>query len=134
MAFVETVFNGNPTSVDHELIPSAIFTQPEMGTIGLSEEDARAQEAVDIYSTSFKPMQQSFIGREDRVLMKLVVSKATDKVLGCHIVAPQAGEMIQLAGVAVKMGATKAQFDQVCAVHPTMSEELVTMKQPSRSF
>jgi len=133
MAFVETVFNGNPTPVDHDLIPSAVFTQPEMGTIGLSEEDAREAGPVDIYSTSFKPMQQSFIGREDRVLMKLVVCRDTDKVLGCHIVAPAAGEMIQLAGVAVKMGATKAQFDQVCAVHPTMSEELVTMKTPVRS-
>lgn len=133
MAFVETVFNGNPTPVDHELIPSAVFTQPELGTVGLSEEDAREAGPVDIYATSFKPMQQSFIGREDRVLMKLVVCKNTDKVLGCHIVAPAAGEMIQLAGIAVKMGATKAQFDQVCAVHPTMSEELVTMKTPVRS-
>ncbi|MEM9434767.1 MAG: glutathione-disulfide reductase [Pseudomonadota bacterium] len=133
MAFVETVFNGNPTKVDHELIPSAVFTQPEMGTVGLSEEDAREQECVDIYCTSFKPMQQAFVGREDRVMMKLVVSQETDVVLGCHIVAPQAGEMIQLAGIAVKMGATKAQFDQVCAVHPTMAEELVTMKSPIRS-
>ncbi len=133
MAFVETVFNGNPTPVDHDLIPSAIFTQPEMGTVGLSEEDAREQEPIDVYCTSFKPMQQSFIGRDDRVMMKLVVSQKTDVVLGCHIVAPAAGEMIQLAGIAVKMGATKAQFDQVCAVHPTMSEELVTMKTPMRS-
>ncbi len=133
MAFVETVFKGNPTQVDHDLIPSAVFTQPEMGTIGLSEEAARAQEPVDIYATSFKPMQQSFVGRDEKVLMKLVVSQATDKVLGCHIVAPQAGEMIQMAGIAIKMGATKAQFDQVCAVHPTMSEELVTMKQATRS-
>lgn len=133
MAFVETVFNGNPTPVDHDLIPSAIFTQPEMGTVGLSEEDAREQEPIDVYCTSFKPMQQSFIGRDDRVMMKLVVSQETDVVLGCHIVAPAAGELIQLAGIAVKMGATKAQFDQVCAVHPTMSEELVTMKTPMRS-
>ncbi len=133
MAFVETVFNGNPTKVDHELIPSAVFTQPEMGTIGLSEEEARDQEPIHVYATSFKPMQQSFIGREARVMMKLVVSQKTDVVLGCHIVAPAAGEMIQLAGVAIKMGATKAQFDQVCAVHPTMSEELVTMKTPTRS-
>jgi glutathione reductase (NADPH) len=107
MAFVETVFNGNPTPVDHDLIPSAVFTQPEFGTVGLSEEDAREQEPVDIYCTSFRPMQSAFAGRPDRVLMKLVVSKATQKVLGCHIVAPQAGEMIQLAGIAVKMGATK---------------------------
>ncbi|MFY0692021.1 MAG: glutathione-disulfide reductase [Paracoccaceae bacterium] len=133
MAFVETVFNGNPTEVDHDLIPSAVFTQPEMGTVGLSEEAAREQEPIEVYCTSFKPMQQSFVGREDRVMMKLVVSQKTGVVLGCHIVAPQAGEMIQLAGVAVKMGATKAQFDQVCAVHPTMAEELVTMKTPIRS-
>jgi glutathione reductase (NADPH) len=133
MAFVETVFNGNPTPVDHDLIPSAVFTQPEFGTVGLSEEEAREQEPVDIYCTSFRPMQSAFAGRPDRVLMKLVVSKATDKVLGCHIVAPQAGEMIQLAGIAVKMGATKADFDRTVAVHPTMSEELVTMKTPVRS-
>ncbi|MGB0912319.1 MAG: glutathione-disulfide reductase, partial [Phaeobacter italicus] len=95
MAFVETVFNGNPTSPDHDLIPTAIFTQPEMGTVGLSEEDAAEQEAIEVYATSFKPMQQSFAGRAQRVLMKLIVSKETRKVLGCHIVAPGAGEMIQ---------------------------------------
>ncbi|MDF1718922.1 MAG: glutathione-disulfide reductase [Antarcticimicrobium sp.] len=133
MAFVETVFKGNPTPVDHALIPTAIFTQPEMGTVGLSEEDAAEQEPIEVYATSFKPMQQSFAGRSDRVLMKLVVSKATRKVLGCHIVAPGAGEMIQLAGVAVKMGATKEDFDRTVAVHPTMSEEIVTMKAPVRS-
>ena len=133
MAFVETVFKGNPTPVDHDLIPSAIFTQPEMGTIGLSEEAARDREEIDVYCTSFKPMQQSFAGRTDRVLMKLVVSRETRKVLGCHIVAPQAGEMIQLAGIAVKMGATKEDFDRTVAVHPTMSEELVTMRSPVRS-
>ncbi|NVK13577.1 MAG: glutathione-disulfide reductase [Rhodobacteraceae bacterium] len=133
MAFVETVFKGNPTSPDHELIPTAIFTQPEMGTIGLSEEEAREQEPVEVYATSFKPMQQAFAGRAQRVLMKLIVSKATRKVLGCHIVAPGAGEMIQLAGIAVKMGATKEDFDRTVAVHPTMSEELVTLKTPVRS-
>lgn len=132
MAFVETVFNGNPTKVDHELIPSAVFTQPEFGTVGLSEEDAREQEPVEIYCTSFRPMQSAFAGRTDRVLMKLVVSQATRKVLGCHIVAPQAGEMIQLAGIAVKMGATKEDLDRTVAVHPTMAEELVTMKTPMR--
>ncbi|MCV2891493.1 glutathione-disulfide reductase [Lentibacter sp. XHP0401] len=132
MAFVETVFNGNPTKPDHELIPTAIFTQPEMGTVGLSEEAAREQEAIEVYCTSFKPMQQSFAGRSDRVLMKLVVSQESRKVLGCHIVAPGAGEMIQLAGIAVKMGATKEDFDRTVAVHPTMSEEIVTMKEPVR--
>lgn len=133
MGFVETVFRGNPTPVDHDLIPTAIFTQPEFGTIGLSEEQAREQEPVEIYSTSFRPMQTSFAGRPDRVLMKLVVSTATRKILGCHIVAPGAGEMIQLAGIAVKMGATKEDFDRTVAVHPTMSEELVTMRKPVRT-
>ncbi len=133
MAFVETVFKGNPTQVDHDLIPTAIFTQPEFGTVGLSEEDAAKQEKIEVYATSFKPMQQSFAGRADRVLMKLIVSQESRKVLGCHIVAPGAGEMIQLAGIAVKMGATKEDFDRTVAVHPTMSEELVTMKVPVRS-
>ena len=133
MAFVETVFKGNPTAVDHELIPSAVFTQPELGTVGLTEEEAREIEPVEIYCTSFKPMNHSFAGRDDRVLMKLVVSKETRKVLGCHIVADHAGEMIQLAGIAVKMGATKEDFDRTVAVHPTMAEELVTMKEPVRT-
>lgn len=133
MAFVETVFNNNPSSPDHELIPTAIFTQPEMGTVGLSEEDAREQEAIEVYATSFKPMQTAFAGRADRVLMKLVVSQKTRKVLGCHIVSPAAGEMIQMVGIAVKMGATKEDFDRVVAVHPTMAEELVTMKNPART-
>ncbi|WP_170335135.1 glutathione-disulfide reductase [Ruegeria arenilitoris] len=133
MAFVETVFKGNPTPVDHELIPTAIFTQPEMGTVGLSEEEAAEQEPIEVYATSFKPMQKSFAGGTQRVLMKLIVSRATRKVLGCHIVAPGAGEMIQLAGVAVKMGATKEDFDRTVAVHPVMAEELVTMRQPVRT-
>jgi glutathione reductase (NADPH) len=132
MAFVETVFHANPTPVDHALIASAVFTQPEFGTIGLSEEAARAQEPVEIYATGFRPMQSAFAGREDRVLMKLVISQATRKVLGCHIVAPGAGEMIQLAAIAIKMGATKEDFDRTVAVHPTMAEELVTMKTPVR--
>ncbi|KIC44665.1 NADPH-glutathione reductase [Ruegeria sp. ANG-S4] len=133
MAFVETVFNGNPTPVDHDLIPTAIFTQPEFGTVGLSEEEAAAQEPVEVYATSFKPMQKAFAGGTQRVLMKLIVSQATRKVLGCHIVAPGAGEMIQLAGIAVKMGATKEDFDRTVAVHPVMAEELVTMRQPVRT-
>ncbi|KIN61567.1 Glutathione reductase [Sulfitobacter noctilucae] len=133
MAFVQTVFGGEPTPVDHELIPSAIFTQPEMGTVGMSEEDARDAEEVEIYCTSFKPMQTSFAGASDRVLMKLVVSKETRVVLGCHIVAPNAGELIQMVGIAVKAGLTKEQFDATCAVHPTMSEELVTMRNPTRT-
>lgn len=133
MAFVETVFKGNPTPVDHELIPSAVFTQPEMGTIGLTEEAAAEQEEIEVYCTSFRPMQTAFADKPDRVLMKLIVSKASRKVLGCHIVAPGAGEMIQLAGIAIKMGATKEDFDRTVAVHPTMSEEMVTMRNPTRT-
>ena len=133
MAFVETVFKGNPTPVDHDLIPSAVFTQPEFGTVGLSEEDAREKGPIEVYSTSFRPMMTAFAGRPDRVLMKLVVCQETRKVLGCHIVAPGAGEMIQLAGIAVKMGATKEDFDRTVAVHPTMSEEIVTMRKPTRT-
>ena len=133
MAYVETVFKDNPTPVDHDLIPSAVFTQPEFGTVGLSEEEARDKGPVEIYATSFRPMQTAFAGREDRVMMKLVVCAETRKVLGCHIVAPNAGEMIQMAGIAVKMGATKEDFDRTCAVHPTMAEELVTMRKPTRT-
>jgi glutathione reductase (NADPH) len=132
MAFVETVFKGNLTKPDHDLIPSAVFTQPEFGTVGLTEEQGRAQEPIEVYATSFKPMNHSFAGRADRVLMKLIVSQKTRKVLGCHIVADHAGELIQLVGIAVKMGATKEDFDRTVAVHPTISEELVTMKEPVR--
>lgn len=132
MAFVETVFRGNPTPVDHDLVANAVFTQPEFGSVGLSEEDARDQEPIEVYCTSFRAMKQAFAGRSERVMMKLVVSRATRRVLGCHIVAPQAGEMIQLAAIAIKMGATKEDFDRTCAVHPTMAEELVTMKTPVR--
>lgn len=132
VAFHETVFKGNKTPVDHELIPTAVFTQPEMGTVGLTEEEAAEQEPTLVFATAFRPMQQAFAGGEERVLFKMLVSKETDKVLGVHIVGPAAGEMIQFVGVALKMGATKADFDRTCAVHPVMAEELVTMKEPVR--
>jgi glutathione reductase (NADPH) len=132
MAFVETVFGGNPTPVDHALIPTAIFTQPEMGTIGLTEEAAREQEPIAVYCASFKPMHHAFAGRTDRSMMKLVVSQKTRKILGCHIVADNAGEMIQMVGIAIKMGATKEDFDRTVAVHPTMAEEIVTIREPVR--
>jgi glutathione reductase (NADPH) len=132
-AFADTVFGGKPTAFDHELVASAVFTQPEMGSVGLSEETARAQEPIEVYATAFRPMKTAFAGKPDRVLMKLIVSQATRKVLGCHIVAPEAGEMIQLAAIAIRMGATKEDFDRTCAVHPTMAEELVTLRKPTRS-
>ncbi|WP_137110565.1 glutathione-disulfide reductase [Rhodobacter sp. SY28-1] len=132
-ACADTVFGGKPTVFDHQLVASAIFTQPEMGSVGLSEEAARAQEPIEVYATAFRPMKTAFAGKPDRVLMKLIVSQATRKVLGCHIVAPEAGEMIQLAAIAIRMGATKEDFDATCAVHPTMAEELVTMRKPVRT-
>jgi glutathione reductase (NADPH) len=132
-AFVETVFNGNPTKADHELIPSAVFTQPEYGSIGMTEEQARDEQPIDVYSAAFRPMQNAFIGKNERVLFKLIVCTETRKVLGCHIIAPGAAEMIQMIGVAIKMGATKEDFDRTVAVHPTMAEEMVLMKQPTRT-
>jgi glutathione reductase (NADPH) len=133
MAFVDTVFRGIPTPVDHDLVPVAVFTQPELGAIGLTEEEAREREPIEVYCTSFRPMRTAFTGAPDRVMMKLIVSRETRRVLGCHIVAPEAGEMIQLAAIAVRMGATKEDFDRTVAVHPTMAEELVTMRSPVRT-
>jgi glutathione reductase (NADPH) len=132
-AFADTVFRGVPTRFDHGLIASAVFTQPELGAVGLTEEQARAQEPIDVYSATFRPMKTLFAGRQDRVLMKLIVSQSSRKVLGCHIVAPEAGELIQLAAIAIGMGATKEDFDRTVAVHPTMAEEMVTMRKPTRS-
>ncbi len=132
VAFVETVFKANPTAPDHELVPTAIFTQPEIGTIGLSEEDAAAQEEIEVYASAFRPMMHILAENPERMLMKLIVSKTNRKVLGCHIVGSAAGEMIQMAGIAIKMGATKEDFDRTMAVHPTAAEELVTMKEPVR--
>ena len=131
-AFADTVFRGVPTRFDHGLIASAVFTQPELGAVGLTEEQAREQEPIEVYCATFRPMKSQFAGRPDRVMMKLVVSQANRKVLGCHIVAPDAGEMVQLAAIAIGMGATKEDFDRTVAVHPTLSEELVTMRKPVR--
>ena len=133
MAFTSTVFQGQPVAVDHDLIATAVFTQPELGTIGQSEAEARAKGPVDIYTTQFKPMRQGFAQEDEKTFMKLVVDQASQKVLGCHIIAPGAGEMIQMVAIAIKMGASKADFDQAVAVHPTLAEELVTMRHPSRS-
>ena len=131
-AFADTVFRGIPTKADHDLIPSAVFTQPELGSIGLSEEAARDRGPIEVYVATFRPMKTAFAGHPDRSLMKLVIDATTRRVLGCHIVGPEAGEMIQLAAIAIGMGATKEDFDRTVAVHPTMSEELVTMRKPTR--
>ena len=132
MAFINTVFRGNPTPVDHDLIPTAIFTQPEMGTVGLSEENAAAQGPIEVYVANFRAMRQSFAGVDDKSLLKLVICAKSRKVRGCQIIAPQAGELIQLLGIAIKMGATKEDLDRTMAVHPTIAEELVTMNVPTR--
>ncbi len=130
-AFADTVFNDKPTHFDHEMVASAVFSQPPVGAIGLNEADARHDgHKVDIYRSAFRPMKGTFYGSEERMLMKLVVDKESDRILGCHIVGPDAPEMIQLAAVAIKMGITKTQWDATCAVHPTAAEELVTMREP----
>lgn len=131
-AFAETVFNANPTKPDHELVATAVFTQPEIGTVGLSEEQARETGEIDVYVSTFRPMLHTLSGRDEKMLMKMIVARDTQKVLGVHIVGHGSGEMIQMAAIAVKMGATKADFDRTVAVHPTASEELVTMKVPTR--
>jgi len=129
-AFADTVFGGKDVKVDHSLIPTAVFSQPEIGTVGLTEAQAREQvRAVDIYKTSFRPMKHTLSGRDERMLMKLVVDGETDRVLGCHICGPDAGEMAQLLGISLRLGAKKSDFDATMAVHPTAAEELVTMRE-----
>ncbi len=131
-AFADTVFGGRPTPVDHTNVPTAVFSEPEIGAIGLTEDKARERLAqVDIYKTIFRPLKATLSGRDTRMLMKLVVDGSSDRVVGCHLVGEGAAEMIQLVGIAVKMGATKADFDAAMAVHPTAAEELVTLRQPS---
>ncbi|NEV00018.1 glutathione-disulfide reductase [Bradyrhizobium uaiense] len=131
-AFADTVFGKRPVQVDHATIPTAVFSQPEVGTVGLTEEEARAQFShVDIYKTDFRPIKATMSGRDTRVLMKLVVDGSSDRVLGCHIVGDCAAEITQAVAIAVKMRATKADFDATVALHPTASEELVTMRTPT---
>jgi len=128
----ETLYNNNPQIPDHCNIPTAVFTQPEIGTVGMSEEDARAHyAAIDVYKTRFRPLKHTLTGRDETVFMKLVVDHADDRVLGCHMIGTAAGELSQLLGVAIKAGATKAQFDETIAVHPTSAEEFVTMYTPT---
>ncbi len=134
-AFADTVFGGSPVAVDHSNVPTAVFSEPEVGVIGLTETVARQRLAkVDIYKTTFRPMKMTLAGRDTRAFFKLVVDGETQRVVGCHIVGPDAGEMIQLVGIAVKMKATKADFDAVMAVHPTASEELVTMREKAMTY
>ena len=137
-AYADAVFGAiNSTRLSHlgaqAIVPSAVFTTPEVGSVGMTEAQALELHGdIDIYSTNFKPMKAAFSGSEERMLMKLVVHRASGRVLGCHIVGSEAGEMIQLVGVALTLGAAKADLDATLAVHPTAAEELVTMRTPTR--
>lgn len=132
-SFVDTVFGARPRKVRHDPVASAVYLRPhELGSVGLTEADAAARGPVDVYAATFRPMQSMFAGSDAKVLMKLLVDPADDRVLGCHIFGPQAGEMIQLAAIPITMGCTKADFDATMAVHPTIAEELVTMRAPAR--
>lgn len=129
--FAETVFNDNPMAVDHSLIPTAVFSEPEIGVIGLTETEAATHGDVDIYLARFRPMQNTLSTKSERMILKLITEKDGGKVLGVHILGPGAAEMIQLVAIAVGMGATKADFDRTIALHPSAAEELVTFKSPS---
>jgi glutathione reductase (NADPH) len=130
-AFADSVFGGKPTAVDHINVPTAVFSQPEIGTVGLTE--ARARELcrkVAIYKTSFRGMRNTLGGRDERMMMKLVVDGESGRVVGCHILGPEASEMAQILAIALRAGATKADFDATVAIHPTAAEELVTLPEP----
>jgi glutathione reductase (NADPH) len=134
-AFADSVFGGKPWIVDHADIATAVFSTPEIGTVGMTEQQAKeTHDALDIYRAEFRPMKATLSGRAERMLMKLVVDAATDRVLGVHIMGEDAGEMAQLLGIAIKMKARKADFDATMAVHPSAAEELVTMRTPSERW
>ena len=129
-AFADTVFGNKPTAVNHELVPTAVFSTPEIGTVGLTEEAARARyPKLDVYKARFKPLRHTLSGRDERMLMKLLVDGETGRVVGCHVLGPDAAEIVQMAAIAMRMGATKADFDATVALHPTAAEELVTMRE-----
>ncbi len=128
-AFAETVYNDNPVAVDHADIASAVFSQPELGTVGLTEDQAREQYGeITVFKSVFRPMKLSLTDIQEKMMMKLIVDTASDRVLGCHIMGPDAGEMVQVVGITMKMNATKADFDRTIALHPSAAEELVTMR------
>ncbi len=132
MCFVETVFKGRPAEPDHDCIATAVFSQPEIGTVGLSEDEAAKRfPNLEVYSAVFRPLRNILPGRQDKMLTKLVVDAGTRLVLGAHVLGHDAGEMAQLLGIALKAGLTKEDFDRTMAVHPTAAEELVTMYRPS---
>jgi glutathione reductase (NADPH) len=127
----ETLFNNNPTKMDHANVPTAVFSQPPIGTVGLTEEEARREygDDVDVYSARFRPMKNILAGRDERTFMKLVVDGRSDRVLGCHMLGADAPEIIQGLAIAVKCGASKRMFDQTVGIHPSAAEEFVTMRE-----
>jgi glutathione reductase (NADPH) len=130
-AVAETLFHDNPMEMTHANVPSAVFSQPPVGSVGLSEEQARAKFGkIDVYRARFRPMKHTLTGRDERTMMKLVVERATGKVLGAHMVGSDAAEIIQGVAIAIQCGATKAQFDRTVGIHPTTAEEFVTMREP----
>lgn len=135
MCFLETAFKDNPVKPDHEDVATAVFSQPELGTVGLPEHEAvRKYDRIDVFKAAFRPMRNTLAGRDEKMVMKLIVDASTDRVVGAHVLGPDAGEMAQLLAVSLKAGCTKSDFDRTMAVHPTASEELVTMYQPSYSL
>lgn len=129
-AFADTLFGARPRRIDHSLVPTAIFTQPEAATVGMTEADARARGPVEVYRSAFRPLLHTLAGRGERMMMKLVVAVEDRRVLGVHVVGHGASEIVQLAAVALRLGATKDDFDRTMAIHPTAAEELVTMRRP----
>ena len=135
MALVRSLYGKGSPPVDYELIPTAVFSQPNIGTVGLTEEDAiKRYPQLDVYRSEFRSMKHTLSGSEERTLMKLLVDRSNDKVVGVHMVGADAGEIIQGIAVALKAGATKATFDATIGIHPTAAEEFVTMREPSRSY
>ena len=133
ICFARTVFGGTPTKPDHRDVPTAVFSTPNIGTVGLTEEEARERSGpggVLVFQSSFKPLRHTLTGRDEQTLVKLVVDRASDRVLGAHMLGPEAGEIVQGLGVAVKCGVTKAQLDTTIGIHPTTAEEFVTLRQP----
>jgi glutathione reductase (NADPH) len=134
MSLAHRLFNDHPYEIDYADIATAVFCQPNIGTVGLTEEQARDRfDKIRVYTSKFRPMKFTVSGRDERSFMKLIVDDASDRVIGCHMVGPDAGEIIQGLAVAMKAGATKAVFDATIGIHPTAAEEFVTMRQPTRN-
>ncbi|MBM3565635.1 MAG: glutathione-disulfide reductase, partial [Alphaproteobacteria bacterium] len=129
MALARTLFQGHPTAMDYANVPTAVFSQPPVGTVGLTEAEAAKKAEIDVYVSSFKPMKHTLSGRDERAFLKLVVDRATDRVLGLHMMGADAPEIVQGFAVALKCGATKAQFDATVGIHPTAAEEFVTLRE-----